>query len=131
MASYIYNKVLIPRIEYKLQTTFLTPNMLKNIQKIINKTIKHKFNIEKTLPQNWFFNPQIFNIKSISDYHNEVLISNLQYSLTNPTTKNHKLTEILSLQKMNIQPLFLFQNPFKLFIHNSNSISTQISNIFL
>ena len=101
--------------------------MLKNFQKIINKTIKHKFNIEKTLPQNWFFNPQIFNIKPISDHHNEVLISNLQYSLTNPTTKNYKLTEILSLQKMNIQPLCLFQNPFKLSIHNTTTTAIQLA----
>ena len=46
MATYIYNKVLLPRIEYKLQTTFLIPNMIKTTQRIIDSTIKHKFQLE-------------------------------------------------------------------------------------
>ena len=30
MSAYIYNKVLLPRIEYRLQTTYLTKNLQKN-----------------------------------------------------------------------------------------------------
>ncbi|CAG8618585.1 3866_t:CDS:2, partial [Dentiscutata heterogama] len=84
MAAYIYNKVLLPRIEFKLQTTFLTPNMLKNTQRKIDTTIKYKFNIEKTLPQTWFYNPHIFNIKPINDLQNE---AQPQYTTTSHITK--------------------------------------------
>ena len=89
MATYIYNMVLLPRIEYKLQTTFLTPNMIKTKQRIIDSTIKHKFQLEQTISNSWFYNLQIFNYKSILDLQNKVIISNLQYKLTNFTTKKY------------------------------------------
>src|SRR5438552_9697545 len=73
MATYIYNKVLLPRIEYKLQTTFLTSNMIKTTQRIIDSTIKHKFQLERTIPNSWFYNSQIFNYKPILDLQNEVI----------------------------------------------------------
>ena len=64
---YIYNRVFLPRIEYKLQTTFLTSNMIKTTQRIIDSTIKHKFQLERTISNSWFYNPQIFNYKPILD----------------------------------------------------------------
>src|SRR6266480_3934147 len=48
MSTYIYNKVLLPRIEYKLQTTFLTPYQTTKFQQLIDTTIKHKFSIERS-----------------------------------------------------------------------------------
>ena len=69
IASYIYNKVLLPQIEYHLQTTFLTSNQLTTFQRIINSTLKHKFSIEQTLSNKWFYNPILFQIKPISTYN--------------------------------------------------------------
>ena len=51
MATYLYNKVLLPRIEFKLQTTFFTSNMFKKIQGIktpllnTNSILKELFQI--------------------------------------------------------------------------------------
>ena len=111
MASYIYNKVLLPRIEYKLQTTFLTPNMLKITQRIINSTLKYKFDLEKTIPNNWFYNPQIFNIKSISNLQEEVITSNLQYKLSDPIILPYIYKELKSLQTNYLFPKCLFIEP--------------------
>src|SRR5277367_5909875 len=66
IATYIYNKVLLPRIEYKLQTTFLTSNLLLSYQRIIDSTIKHKYSIERTLLQKLYQNPYLFQIKPLS-----------------------------------------------------------------
>ena len=67
ITSYIYNKVLLLRIEYHLQTTFLTSNQLLTFQRIINSTLKHKFSIEKTLSNKWFYNLVLFQIKPIAN----------------------------------------------------------------
>src|SRR5438477_2395621 len=110
MATYIYNKVLLPRIEYKLQTTFLTSNIIKTTQRIIDSTIKHKFQLEQTIPNSWFYNPQIFNYKPILDLQNEVITSNLQYKLTNFTTKKYINQEITAIQKYYLYPHCPIQN---------------------
>ena len=127
IASYIYNKVLFPRIEYHLQTTFLTPNQLLTYQRIINSTLKHKFSIEQTLSNKWFYNPIIFHIKPIFDLQQEVLISNLQYKLSDPTIKPYINLELLSLQKTNCIPTCILQNPSPIFTLSTNSHSLKLT----
>ena len=68
MSTYIYNKVLLSRIEYKLQTTFLTPHQTTKFQQLIDTTIKHKFSIERSLPKKCLYNSTFFNINTIQDH---------------------------------------------------------------
>ena len=118
IAIYLYKKVLLPRIEYKLQTTYLTSNQLKKTQQIIDTTIKHKFELERTIPNNWFYNPQIFNYKPISNLQEEVLTSNLQYKLTNPSTKPFLNAEIRAIQNTYLFPLCPINHPPSFKINN-------------
>src|SRR5271154_4817850 len=110
-ASYIYNKVLLPRIEYRLQTSFLIPNQLIRFQRKINSILKHKFSSEKTLPNKSFFNPYLYNIKPILDLQIEVLISNFQYKLSDHSISPFINLELISLQKTNCVPTSILQNP--------------------
>src|SRR5438552_18093132 len=133
IASYIYNKVLLPRIEYHLQTIFLISNQLTTLQRIINSTLKHKFSIKQILSNKWFYNPILFHIKPISDLQQEVLISNLQYKLSDPIIKLYINLELLSLQKMNCIPTCILLNPTPLFTLSINTFSlklTKTNNIF-
>ena len=104
ISSYIYNKVLFPRIEFKLQVTFLTENLSNQYQRLVNSSIKHSFKLEKTIPNSWLYTPQIFNIKQISDLQEEVLTSNLYYRITDPIIKPYFQHEILTIQKNFLLP---------------------------
>ena len=126
IASYIYNKVLLPRIEYLLQVIFLSPNMLLNTQRLIDSTLKHKFNLEYTTPNNWFYSPQIFNIKPISNLQSEVLASNLQYKLSNPTIKPFITLEIKTIQNFHLYPHCIINSPPKHLIENLIIFSASI-----
>src|SRR5271155_5627086 len=130
IATYIYNKVLLSRIEYKLQTTFLTPNLLFSYQRIIDSTIKHKFSIEQTLPQKLFQNPYLFNIKTISNLQTEVLISNIQYKLSDPSISPYINQELHSIQINNCIPSCIFINPKPIFSITTNSFSIKLAHSY-
>jgi exonuclease III len=129
ISSYIYNKVLLPRIEYHLQSTYLTPNQTQTFQRIINSTLKHKFSIEQTLSNKWFFNPILFNIKPILNLQQEILISNLQYKLSDPIIKPYINLELISLQKSNCIPICILQNPSLLFTSSTNAYSIKLAKL--
>ena len=127
MSTYIYNKVLLPWIEYKLQTTFLSPQQTTRFQQLIDTTIKHKFSIERSLPKKCFYNPNFFNIKTIQDLQKEVLISNLQYKLSDPSIQPFINLELKTLQETNCIPTCILQNPTPLFSINTNTTSLKLS----
>ena len=129
ITSYIYNTVLLPRIEYHLQTTYLTNNQTISYQRIINSTLKHKYSIEKTLSNKWFYNPYFFNIKPISNLQQEVLISNLQYKLADPIINPYINLELSSIQKTNCIPTCIFTNPSLPFSSSTNLFSIQIAKL--
>ena len=127
MSTYIYNKVLLPRIEYKLQTTYLSPQQTIRFQQLIDTTIKHKFSIERSLPKKCFYNPNFFNIKTIQDLQKEVLISNFHYKLTDSFIQPFLNLELKTLQETNCIPTCILQNPIPLFSINTNTTSLKLS----
>ena len=63
--KYITNRVLIPRIEYRIQHSELSWNTCNNLTKKIRKLVRNKAAIVNTLPNSAVHHKGIYNIQKI------------------------------------------------------------------
>src|SRR5271154_695136 len=91
-----------------------------------NRTVRH-IGSKRILPNKSFHNPNFYNIKSISDLQTQVLISNLQYKLSDPIINPYINIELTSLQKTNCVPTCILQDPSHIFSINTNSFSLKLA----
>ncbi|RIA81481.1 hypothetical protein C1645_744482 [Glomus cerebriforme] len=67
-ASYIINKVILPKLEYMMNFTFLNASILNQIMKPLKQIFKHKLNLSSTTNDNIIYtdlNPYIQNLNNI------------------------------------------------------------------
>ncbi len=62
---YLNNSVLLPSIEYRLQTSFLSKNTCKRIQRPIWTLIKNKLGLAKSAPNSMCIHRRILDIRTI------------------------------------------------------------------
>ncbi|CAH1770357.1 7707_t:CDS:2, partial [Entrophospora sp. SA101] len=72
---YIYNTVIIPRIEYRTQLTFLIKKECDNISSPFRQLFKHKINLSTSAPNAIVNNRMIYNYRNLYEQiqHNEWL----------------------------------------------------------
>src|SRR5205085_6052145 len=62
---YLNNSVLLPSIEYRLQTSFLSKNTCKRIQRPIWTLIKNKMGLAKSAPNSMYSHIKILSMRMI------------------------------------------------------------------
>jgi len=63
--TYVYNMVIIPRIEYKLQLTHITRSELNNISSKFQIAFKYKLNLNRAAPNALMNIHKIYGIKNL------------------------------------------------------------------
>jgi hypothetical protein len=81
--EYITNRVLIPRIEFRIQHSELSWNTCNNLTKRIRKLVRNKAAIANTLPNSAVHHRGIYNIQKIWNILKENQISSLIARLNN------------------------------------------------
>jgi len=64
---YIYNTVIIPKLEYRTQLSCLTKNDCFNLQFPYRTLFKHKLKLSKTCPNSILFNRLLYNFRDLYD----------------------------------------------------------------
>ena len=83
-AEYIINRVLIPRIEYRIQHSEMSWNTCDNLTKRIRKLLRNKAAIVNTLPNSAVHHKGIYNIQKIWNILKESQVSYMLARLNNP-----------------------------------------------
>ena len=89
---YIYNRLIIPRIEYWSQTTVLTKQECANIEKPFRRVFKNKLRLASTIP-NAIFNNYIYPYRSIYEVQCQAKITNFLIQI-NDTSQLGDLTHL-------------------------------------
>ena len=106
--EYIINRVLIPRIEFHMQHSYMTWIGCNNLTKCIRKLVRNKTSITNTLPNSIIHHKGFYNIHKIWNIVKENQIANLIARLNNPgpaglsTWIRIKQAQILNWEPKNI-----------------------------
>ncbi|CAH1768945.1 3700_t:CDS:2, partial [Entrophospora sp. SA101] len=90
---YIFNSVVLPKIEYKLQTTVLTPNEANDMMKPYRKLFKNRLGISKDTPNLNLSNKKLYNLIDLHHHQSQCHINSLFTKINNPNTLG-KIIEI-------------------------------------
>src|ERR1044071_5399428 len=74
---YIFNTVIIPRLEFKSQLTFISESMIHNITAPFCILFKHRLSMNKCSPNALFTNLLIYNYRDLYDAQIQMKVSNL------------------------------------------------------
>lgn len=74
--TYIYNRVIVPRIEYWTQNYVLTESTLNSLATKYRTMAKHKLRMTKTMPNVILENPYIYNHTNLIENQIQAKISN-------------------------------------------------------
>ena len=78
---YIYNTVIIPRIEYRTQLTFLTKKECDNISSPFRQLFKHKIHLSTSAPNAIINNRMIYNYRNLYEVQLQSKITNFYIQL--------------------------------------------------
>jgi hypothetical protein len=73
---YIYNNVIIPRMEYKSQLTGFSEKVCKKLQSPYLTLLKQKLKLPKTCPNSIFYNRLIYKFKDLYETKMQSMITN-------------------------------------------------------
>jgi hypothetical protein len=80
---YIFNTVIVPRLEFKSQLTFISESMIHYITAPFRILFKHKLSMNKCSPNALLTNPLIYNYRDLYDAQIQAKVSNLVIQLNN------------------------------------------------
>jgi hypothetical protein len=117
---YILNRMLISRIEYRIQHYFISENKCKKLTAKYMGKFKNAINISKTCANSIMLHKGIYNLKSIWEIQKEALIANFTNSLNDigPTGKSTRI-RLKDAQILNWEPANIIK------IHTTESFSTK------
>src|ERR1044072_2210189 len=78
---YIFNTVIVPRLEFKSQLTFISESMIHYITEPFRILFKHKLSMNKCSPNALLTNPLIYNYRDLYDAQIQAKVSNLETQL--------------------------------------------------
>src|SRR5581483_6005130 len=96
---YVFNAVIILRIEYHTNLTILDEKSCDKLQVPIRKLLRHKSNISNTLPNSILWNRDIFGLLDIYNRCVEHQTSNLIVNLND----NGKLGNMMEIRLAQLQ----------------------------
>jgi hypothetical protein len=93
----VWNMVIIPRIEFQLQSVVLNKLECTKLMGRINKLTKHRGNLATSTPNCFMYDKDLFGLKNIYDLQLEILCKNILYQ-ANGNTKISNLFKIKIFQ---------------------------------
>ena len=99
-ALYIFNRILIPRIEYKIRYCHLSPKECDTLTAQYRRVLKNKTEICNTLPNSAVHHKGLLNLKSIWEVQIESQIANLVTYLND--TESTGISTIIRLKQSQI-----------------------------
>ena len=82
--SSIFNTVILPRILYKIQTTYLTTQFCESVMSTYRKLFKAALHLSISTPQALIHSSQIYNLSHLYDQQLQSKSANLQKIINNP-----------------------------------------------
>ncbi|CAJ0827291.1 5476_t:CDS:2, partial [Entrophospora sp. SA101] len=113
---YIFNKIIIPRIEYRAQLTIFTKDEASNFMAIFRKFFKNKLHINSKAPNVIMQCNNIYNVIDLYDLQQRCQLNNLNIQINDKHTLG-KITDIRLKQLqiklwLPISPLLINDAPF-------------------
>jgi hypothetical protein len=107
MLIYLHNSVLLPKIEFRAQTTFINERKCAQLSSPFRSVLKHSLSLPLTFPNVGLFSPHYYGLKPLYSSLCAMWFSTL-YSLFN----SPRLSSFLSLRLDNLQfALWLANSP--------------------
>src|SRR6266511_1391930 len=106
---YIFNAVIVPRIEYRAQITFLSEEIYESLTAPYRVLFKHKLNMNRCTPNSMMHNTLIYNFRKLYNNQIQAMFTNLCVQLNDPMILGRSTSvRLLQLQKkywLNESPL--------------------------
>ena len=80
-AIYIINNVIISRISYRLNSSFLSNAQLSSLNRCYTNIVKQKARLSRSLPNSFLYHPDIYGLKNFTQNQNSHLTSTLLQNL--------------------------------------------------
>src|SRR6266540_6417449 len=126
---YVFNAVVIPRLEYRSQLVFLSEDLCSTLMASYRKLFKHKLNLNQCIPNAILSTNLLYNFRSLYEVKVHSMFTNLVCLLNDPnlaglTTK----IRIRQLQThLHLAQCPLIDWPFHLSIHLKDNIADLLS----
>jgi ribonuclease HI len=126
-AEYIINRVLIPRIEYRVQHSEMSWNTCDNLTKKIRKLVRNKAAVVNTLPNSAVHHKGIYNIQKIWNVLKESQISCMLARLNNTGPAGTSTwIRLKQAQIRNWEPTNILVNPLPKEFSTKGNLSASI-----
>src|SRR5688572_4225830 len=107
---YIFNTVIVPRLEFKTQLTFIPEHKYHSLTAPFRTLFKHKLTINKCSPNAILTNPLIYRYKELYDNQIQAKVSNLLVQLNDLTIVGR--TTFIRIKNFQIR-LLLHRSPLE------------------
>ena len=78
---YLINNVLIPRLSYRLYSSFLSTNQLNTLNNCCSNLVKSKAKLSRGVPNSFLFHPHIYGLKNLAQNQLTILTTSLQRNI--------------------------------------------------
>jgi hypothetical protein len=125
--TYILNRVLIPRIKYRMQHCNLQRITCNTLTTIYRKILKNKALICGTMPNSVIHNKEIYGLKSIWEIQLESQITSLLHSLNeNGPTGLSTIIRLKQAQINNWEPTNILEDGIPKYFNTSGNLPAEI-----
>ena len=104
-AIYIINNVIIPRLSYRLYSTYLKPGQINSLTKIYTNLTKNKAKLSRGIPNSFLFHPEIYALKPLAQIQAHHLSTTFLRNINHPEFDNSflkiRLQELQDSSKSN------------------------------
>lgn len=130
--SFIFNMLIIPRIEYRIQLIVLFEKECNSLIAPFRILFKHKLGLTKTVPNTIIHSKEFYNIKSKLDNQLQVKLTNFILQINN----QEELGIIMTIHLLNLQELLLLSDNLLIQlsisdINNFKKIIKHLNNSFI
>ncbi len=81
---YVFNAIVIPRLEYCSQLIFLSEDLCSHLMVLFRKLFKHKLNLNQCIPNAILSTNLIYNFRSLYEVKVHSMFTNLVCLLNDP-----------------------------------------------
>jgi len=98
-AIYLINNVLIPRLAYRLYSSYLSPNQLVTLTRLYSNLVKSKAKLARGVPNSFLFHRSIYGLKNLIQIQPTSLATSLLKNINHPSFE----TSFLKLRLQELQ----------------------------
>ncbi len=126
---YVFNAVIIPRLEYRSQLIFLSEDLCSTLMAPFRKLFKHKLNLNQYIPNAILSTNLLYNFRSLYEIKVHSMFTNLICLLNDPNlaslTTKIRIRQLQS--QLHLAQCPLIDWPFKPSTHFKDNIADLLS----